>query len=405
MAHRDTLLTIGAEQHHKPELDGIRGIAILAVLASHSMLLQVFGPTPFWDFLRHALIPGWAGVDLFFALSGFLITGILLRTKASPNYFQSFYWRRILRIFPIYYMTLIFLLGVGHFSHFFHATLPSSPAYRASYFFFMQNMPVFARGYLPSIPLLGPYWSLAVEEQFYLLWPFVILKASEKSVMRFCVAGLIVAPILRIALVHFVFRTNFELVELPTSRMDGLLGGAFCSLYMHTHRKLVPLRWIVAATTCGALTIACIALKTSGRELIETGKYMNTFGVSGFALLSSALLALSQYHFRWLQRPLCFAWLRALGRYSYGMYIYHAFVYVGLRYALIRIMHGIKPLSSVAALMFVAFCMLATVGMAKASFDLFEIRFLALKRYFRPLRPDAGTSGAAMRVEDQHISA
>ena len=103
-----------------PELDGIRGLAILGVLCSHIAVLggiiSAELPSLPERLLLYAMVPMWGGVDLFFVLSGFLITGILLRTKTSNNYFSSFYTRRVLRIFPIYYLTLILSLIVGHFS-------------------------------------------------------------------------------------------------------------------------------------------------------------------------------------------------------------------------------------------------------------------------------------------------
>ena len=389
LAHQVNIQPSGAEQHHKPELDGIRGIAILAVLGSHVItVMQVLPWTASMRVLNHILIPGWAGVDLFFVLSGFLITGILLRTKTAPSYyFRSFYWRRILRIFPIYYSSLIVLLMIGHFSRFFHSALPSSLIYRVSYFLFMQNWPAFWGGRFLDNNLLGSYWSLAVEEQFYLLWPILILKISERKMMRLCITGLILAPILRILLVKYVYGTNFALMELTTSRMDGLLAGSFCALYTHSQRKLLPLRWISSAMAVGATTLTFIVVKTSGSELIGTGKYMHTIGVTGFALLSSSLVALSQYRFRWLQQPLCAGWLRAMGKYSYGIYIYHAFIFFGMRQLLTRIPHRPDPLPFFPALIWAISGVLLAIGVAKVSFDLFESRFLALKKYFQPLAP------------------
>ena len=406
LAHQVHIQTSGAEQHHKPELDGIRGIAILAVLATHVMtVLQVF-PTWVWAGLfGHILTPGWAGVDLFFVLSGFLITGILLRTKAAPNYFGSFYWRRILRIFPIYYVSLIVIFVIGHFSPYFHSTIPSPLLYRASYFFYMQNWPAFWRGPFLGANVFGAYWSLAAEEQFYLLWPILILKVSEKNMMRFCMAGFVIAPFLRILLVKYAFGIQIQMMQMTTSRMDGLLAGSFCALYMHSQRRLIPLRWISSAMAVGATTLAFIVVKTSGYELISTGKYMHTIGVTGFALLSSSLVALSQYRFRWLQQPLCTGWLRAMGKYSYGIYIYHGFIFMGVRLVLTRITHRGGPASFIVALALSSMSILLCIGIAKVSFNLFESRFLALKKYFKPLTPSKDlTQTTAPRAGEQAVA-
>ena len=133
-----------------PELDGIRGLAILGVLCSHvvglSGILNGNSPSLLEKLLSHAAVPMWGGVDLFFVLSGFLITGILLRTKTSKNYFSSFYTRRVLRIFPIYYLALTLSLIAGRFSANIAGMLPPWSSWRLSYFFYLQNWPIFWHG-------------------------------------------------------------------------------------------------------------------------------------------------------------------------------------------------------------------------------------------------------------------
>ena len=171
---------------HQPALDGIRGIAIIGVLLTHGMtvapgLQDSFGGR----LLAYLLTPGWVGVDLFFVLSGFLITGILLSTKQSRNYFTSFYARRCLRISPIYYLTLTGVLLVGTQSYWYSSMLPSLWGRKVSYFFYLQNIwPFMNHGTLGG--LLGHFWSLAVEEQFYLVWPILVLLVPERLLIWMC---------------------------------------------------------------------------------------------------------------------------------------------------------------------------------------------------------------------------
>ncbi len=182
---------------HAPELDGIRGLAVLGVLCSHGVGLSgLFRRTPnslLENFFAYFTIPLWGGVDLFFVLSGFLITGILQRTKTDRRYFQSFYARRALRIFPIYYFVLTLSLILALFSSKIANELPAWGSWRVAYFLYLQNWPVFWHGDKIMGGLWGAYWSLAVEEQFYFVWPFLIFCFSEKAIARLCILGSIAA--------------------------------------------------------------------------------------------------------------------------------------------------------------------------------------------------------------------
>ena len=182
------------------ELDGVRGLANLLVLIWHYGMCTVSIRTP-WQ--SHALVPfrlTWSGVDLFFVLSGFLIGGILYDARDSEDYFKTFYCRRIYRIFPIYFIwLLLFVLGLyvaGHNSSealqaLFNRSIPAW-----SYPLFIQNF------FMSSHRLFGPNWltvtwSLAVEEQFYLLLPFLMRRLSYRAVTGVAVASVVFAPLIR----------------------------------------------------------------------------------------------------------------------------------------------------------------------------------------------------------------
>lgn len=210
-------------RRHFPELDGLRGLAILMVLLFHyatllpSFVLPVFGQ-------------GWAGVQLFFVLSGFLITGILLDSKGQEHYFRNFYARRTLRIFPLYYgvlsvlliALLVFRLGFPqvwahkHLAPLLWSYQPWLWTYTANIQMAIHNKVMF---------LVGHFWTLCVEEQFYLVWPLVVFAFSRKTVLRICVALIAGALVIRLTLTGLGAGGGTNFVLTPC-QMDSLAAGA-----------------------------------------------------------------------------------------------------------------------------------------------------------------------------------
>jgi peptidoglycan/LPS O-acetylase OafA/YrhL len=365
------------DKNHKPELDGIRGIAILAVMLAHSASLIKWGPVS--KFLLVFLMPGWYGVELFFVLSGFLITGILLRSKAADNYFTSFYMRRFLRIFPIYYATLLVLLALATRSPWLTSVLPVGRD-RVLYFLYLQNWPVFwSHGFVPKLGnIVNHFWSLAVEEQFYLTWPVLVWLLPQRVLLRFCGAGLVLALLGRIALAA-KYGGDFRLMMLTTSRIDGLLIGSGLAILIS--RGPIPLRWIYWAAGLGLSLLAYIAL-FQHQELFGTSIYMGTIGIAGFSWFFGAFVALSQRPIPALQRTLSVGWLRAFGKYSYGLYVYHVPLFHAWEEFLSARFGWKGPFPVPLALTVMAVRMALTFVVAKLSFDLFESKILALKRRF-----------------------
>ncbi|HTU49331.1 MAG TPA: acyltransferase [Acidobacteriaceae bacterium] len=370
-----------AEPSHKPELDGIRGIALLAVMLSHGGGRYILQTTFAAKLFAYAMVPGWSGVELFFVLSGFLITGILLKSKTADNYFSSFYARRFLRIFPIYYLVLTAgLLAAMHVS-WWNAVLPAAGKTRLAYYFYAQNWPMFWPHHVfLKVNGFGHFWSLAVEEQFYIVWPLVIWLLPENAILTLCTVGLVVALPLRVVMVHR-FAYDFTAMALTTSRMDGLLVGVILAILLR--RGQIPLRWIYVCMGTGAGIIGFIAV-FHHTELIETYVYMPTIGITGFALLSGGLLALSQHRVPPLHYVLCARWLRTVGKYSYGMYIYHIPVYLICEHFLLTRFGVAFPMPLRWALPYIGFLIAVTFLVAKISYDLFESKILALKVRFRP---------------------
>jgi len=333
-----------------PQLDAVRGLAVLAVLVHNT------DKDLYTGFVSRN---GWMGVDLFFVLSGFLITGILLDTKNTESYFRNFYARRCLRIWPLYYCTLLFMfvaVPLVRPSEAHQIFEPRSMPWW-SYFVYLQNflVPVITRATGP----LGVTWSLAVEEQFYLVWPLVVRFCTSKTLSRITVAVICLDPVLRFVLVH----RGFNVYPNPFCRLDGLMWGALLALVFRSeafHReKYVALAWV-------ALLIASpLAIVTADRVL---------WAVYSFTTLASAsfvYLALTSKN-KWLQGFLSNRFLIYSGVISYGIYLLEKIPSDGLKSFHLNA-HPVIVLIVTAAI---------TYLMATLSWNFLEKPALRLKKYF-----------------------
>jgi peptidoglycan/LPS O-acetylase OafA/YrhL len=375
---------IAGESRHLPELDGVRGIAIFAVLISHGVgSLRLVPQDTAWGLaVSRTLIPLWGGVDLFFTLSGFLITGILLRSRSRSSYFRSFYARRALRIFPIYYGFLIFQLCLGMMSPEFHRFLPATVAERVSYFFYLQNWPVFWVSWAGMTGIASIYWSLAVEEQFYMVWPAVIRWVRPRLLLGICVAGFLLGWVERWVMIRHV-GLQFGLMEWPFSRLDGLFLGASLALYQHVAGRRTPMAWAAGLFAAGAVLYGSVAV-LHPEELQAAGRHLWTIGVTGFALMSAGMIAAAQHRPRWLHAVLTLRPLVAAGTYSYGMYVYHLLIYTVVASG---VSHWIVPRFGAYPNPLIGFAVIVaaialSMGVAFVSFEVVETRILSLKRYF-----------------------
>ena len=182
------------EPHHNPALDGVRGLAILCVLGHHLIYVNQQATTPVYVWSRAFIDSLWCGVDIFFALSGFLITGILVRTLSAPGYFRNFYGRRTLRIFPLYYFVLFVLLLCTPWLHIAwgsqiwrlltYTNHPFPPLHDSQWSFYFGG----------NISLVN-FWSLHIEEQFYLFWPLLVFLFRLPRRLLFVAGGLPSSPL------------------------------------------------------------------------------------------------------------------------------------------------------------------------------------------------------------------
>lgn len=311
-----------------PELDGLRGIAIGMVLICHYLQFDLNA--------RHGSLTAylvgltglsWSGVDLFFILSGFLIGGILLDARDSPNYFRVFYTRRFFRIVPIYAVVLLLfpitamLVSPATFRSV--AWLFDKPMPWVSYATFTQNFWM-ARQNVEGAVWLAPTWSLAVEEQFYLTLPVLIALLPRRKLVTVLLAVICGATLMRIALVS-VWRPNVmaELTVMPC-RADALMLGVLAAVALrdphwrrHIARNQKRFYWIFAIL---ALGVAFLGRFAPGISF----PLMRSVGFTWLALFYVSLLLFSlMWPKSWLSRSLRNRCLMGLGSIAYGVYLIH----------------------------------------------------------------------------------
>jgi peptidoglycan/LPS O-acetylase OafA/YrhL len=330
-----------SESGRLPGLDGLRGIAILAVMAYHTRDAGERGQS-LWSL-------GYLGVDLFFVLSGFLITGILLDSRGQLGAARAFYVRRVLRIVPIYYVLVLALVVLPPFGDTASGTVRSLQPW---YWLYATNWwAILHPGqYLPQSSWV--VWSLAIEEQFYLVWPWIVWRS--RSVLSVSLGLAAAALVLRLAL-HAAGWSWWSLRNLPFGVMDTLcIGAALAVLYRD------PVRWPRVQRSAGIWLVAALVWA------VPIGARSPWFG-SVVAVGCGALTVLA------LQRPTAVldrGFLPSLGRVSYAVYLFHSYILLAVVLTMPR-----WPLLARYGIA-VAF----TYALARISWLLIEQPFLSLKR-------------------------
>jgi len=383
---------------HVPALDGIRGTAIILVICSHLFSSNDHTGSRLWDAIRQIMGAGYIGVCLFFVLSGFLITGILINTLNIPHYFKTFYVRRALRIFPLYYGYLIALLLLTRPLHF------NWMGWQYYYLTYTANLALWRY----AVPLqigffhLNHFWSLQVEEQFYLVWPFIVYRVRRPATLvRIALCGCALALAIRIVFVVMRGHPNFGNSNLPysftLSCMDSILFG--CGLC-----ALLRTRWRQAVTRLAprifwvGVAILLITFSVNGGLGYQRSRFVPTLGFSilgiGFAALISMALRPGSRTQRFFQQ----SWLRFFGRYSYGLYVLHYSIDGALTIPLRVLVNSHLHSKALGVLLPAIVVAALSVLAALVSYHLFEIRFLHLKRYFG-YRATAGAPEQPSAVE------
>jgi peptidoglycan/LPS O-acetylase OafA/YrhL len=365
-------LAAGGAIAHVPALDGLRGLAIALVLAVHFGVGAGFPqklPGAISPWVERLCYVGWAGVDLFFVLSGFLITSILLASRDQPGYFSRFYARRALRIFPLYVTALLVaLFGIPWLLP---AQAPAllQDADRAQVWLWTYTLNIAnAFGWVVNVGVLGQMWSLAIEEQFYVVWPALVRLLSPRRLLSLAVALVVVALLLRgwWVAVHGLGAWPGP-YRFTLTRVDALAIGAVLAVAWREPVLVTRLRAVVWPVLAACTLVLAIWFLVAPRFYPDQPGVV-TFGHTLLALLSAGLivLALGPSPPRWMTARS----MRALGTYSYGIYVWHWFV----QFPMVVYASHLHPAA------FAVTGVVASVLLGVISYHALERPFLQLKR-------------------------
>jgi peptidoglycan/LPS O-acetylase OafA/YrhL len=337
-----------------PELQGLRGLAVLAVVIYHCH------PRLEGTWIHYASLWGWAGVNLFFVLSGFLITCILLAARGKENYFRNFYGRRALRIWPVYVLVLVVVYLNAPWFIGPSITQAVKTAPWLAYIFFVQNL-----FHLALPPALGQTWSLAIEEQYYFVWAPVVRFVRQPWMLGCVLASALVAsPMIRLANLHWLTLTH-TLIHL-----DGIALGSLMALGLYT-LKLSRAVWLWMGLAGMAIGVWATATIAGGTAFLDSALALAFAGAVLAAIASTG--ARNPLNAALRRGPLAF-----YGKISYGLYMIHIAVFIYFGWFDLRMdRYGIAGNLAV-----VAFRLAACTAAATVLWYGFESRILRLKKYF-----------------------
>jgi peptidoglycan/LPS O-acetylase OafA/YrhL len=356
-------------------LDGVRGLAILIVMIHH---FTVIPQGPLIDDAVHGVSRlGWTGVDLFFVLSGYLITSILVEYKGDARYFSTFYARRVLRILPLYYVVLLLVLVI------LPPFIEVGTMHGSSVWFWLHASNIRFAIWGFSHRTLNIAWSLSIEEQFYLVWPLVVHLVPRAWMARVSLGVFAASVLCRFGLE--LAGANFTTTYVATpARLDGLALGAFLACL--PPEKIRASQKTATLVTAGAAVVVLGVLAYT-RMLNMERRWGPTVGYAALAVMWSGVLVLALTAPR-VTRLFSWRGLAILGKYSYALYLFHTTVSTLVKEHLFgpeRWPHIGRSLL-LGQILFHLLCGGITLALAWISWRLLEEPLLRLKKHFRYAR-------------------
>lgn len=363
------MTALKGQRQHFPALEGLRGVAILAVIVYHNF--------PYGDSLL-----GWLGVDLFFVLSGFLITTILMQSvypQTEKGFLKRFYIRRVLRIFPLYYLFLFAFLFLFPLLGIWNNEVTEYQENKWWYIFYTQNW-LFTNNLPQNSECLNHFWSLAIEEQYYLIWPFIILLLRRpKRLLFFLIAVLILIFALR----SYIWYAQYENFNYTTfyrfTRFDGIIIGSIVALIVIIKKDFLLHYTSAIVAALAVLNFVFYFFNSSGQL-----PYLAFIGYTTFAAMFGILVyELTCGNTVFLIKTFSIKPLRFLGKISYGLYMFHWPVHYFLKdsfadFFTINFYTSVIITQVLTGIVTSAFAVLLSV----ISFYSFEKYFLNLKKKF-----------------------
>jgi peptidoglycan/LPS O-acetylase OafA/YrhL len=390
-----------------PALDGVRGIAILTVLLGHLTDYGGMQPAVLADRLYHRVaLLGGLGVDLFFVLSGFLITGILLAAKGQPDYFRNFYARRLLRIFPVYYgfLILVFVVApaLGGAGPALQATLPD----QVWYWSYLANFRIAFHGW-PEFGGVGHFWSLAVEEQFYFVWPLIVAFTPRRTFIALCGVLIACGPLVRVTM--WLGGLPPMANVLTIARADALALGALLAVLVRAPGGVQRLTlWLRPIAAAAAVALAVMLIWAGGWN---TSLPVIPIGGRSLTIIASAGLiavAIGAHPAGWVHRVLTSRLLVFYGAISYGLYVVHPPLLLWLRNSglSVNVLPRWGGSQLPGQLVVIAVGTLISTAIAYLSFRYFELPFIRLKARFTspPPAPSAVQPAKPVGVVSRLVS-
>ena len=348
-----------------PALDGLRGLAILLVLLYHN-----FSFIPFFNF-------GWLGVDLFFVLSGYLITNILVTTVNTKDYYKNFYLKRILRIFPLYYFSFVLLVFVIPLLF---PNLLKVDFYRTNqhwFWLYLQNWLLIFKS-SDNNTALNHFWSLAVEEQFYLIWPIIVaLLKDAKRLLIFCLTLLFIVIIFRFHIGNNTsIYSNYNWIFLFT-RIDGILLGATVALILKINPNIITKYFTLLILFLAGINFFVYYINKTHFQKLDVWSICGYTTFSAIFCLLTFELINPQYKF--FIKIISFRAFRILGKYSFGLYIFHWPIFVAFNQKITNFFFELN-LNQLYSML------LTSIGLTICAFLMAVLSYHSLEKFFLRLK-------------------
>lgn len=370
----------GREGHtpgHIPALDGVRGFAAASVFVLHygGGAQSSFLPLRVLGVASHM---GWAGVSLFFVLSGFLISGILWDSYHKAGWWRRFYVRRSLRIFPLYYLAITLA-----FAYWISTGVPLAQLKALwVYLCYLSDVPIF-QSQIDSLPISLPFihfWSLAVEEQFYLFWPLVLalFVGRRRGAIRMCLALWVFSLLFRITILETHVAVEWG-TKFLFGRAGELIAGAYVAMVVRGDQEERRRFFRLIPYLLPASLVALVAVIMVGHDTTLETPWMATAGLAVCSILSASIVGACLLPGA-MQRFFSIPILRWLGKISYGFYIYHLLISNQLIALTYRFWPGMDRNVRLGVVSIIGLA--ATLAIASLSFYTYESFFLRLKERF-----------------------